>query len=82
MRYFLARLKEKNNWLENLREFSKTFKRILKKIAKMHYFSIIFKRSSKNALFFAGMYEKRKLLGNFEKIMKSINANSIEKLNF
>ena len=32
--------------------------------------------------FFAGLDEKYKLLGNFEKILKIFNENSIEKLNF
>ena len=32
--------------------------------------------------FFAGLDEKRKLLGNFEKLLKIFDANSIENLNF
>ena len=33
-------------------------------------------------LFFARLDEKPKLLGNFEKILKIFDANSIEKFNF
>ena len=32
--------------------------------------------------FFARLHEKHKLLGNFEKILKFFDENSLEKLNF
>ena len=61
----------------------------------MHYFSIFFKKFS-NALIFRGFGRKTqsveksfvftneilKFLGNFEKILKIVDENSIEKLNF
>ena len=57
-------------------------KRYLKKIAKMHYFSIFFKKSNKPCVNFSRFWTKNKLLGNFEKILKIFDENSIEKLKF
>ena len=60
-------------------EISKIFKKILRKIAKMHYFSIFFKRF---ALIFRAFVRKSQFVGNFEKILKMFDENSIEKLKF
>ena len=46
-------------------EFSKICKRFLMKIAKMHYFSIFFKKFKNHALIFLGLDEKHKFLGHF-----------------
>ena len=63
-----------------VRKFSKNF---LRKLQKMHHFSIFFKKFNKPCVnFFARLDEKRILLGNFEKILKIFDENSIEKLNF
>ena len=48
----------------------------------MHYFSIFFKKFKNHALIFRGLDENHKLLGNFEKILKFFDENSIEKLQF
>ena len=52
-------------------EFSKIFKKFLKKISKMHYFSIFFKKFNKPCVqSFARLDEKQKLFGNFERFAK------------
>ena len=49
----------------------------------MHYFKPIFQKHVKNpALIFREIGEKYKLLGNFKKIFKIVDENSIDKLNF
>ena len=49
----------------------------------MHYLSIFFKRFNKPCVNFSRIFdEKRKALGNFEKIVKIFDENAIEKLNF
>ena len=66
-----------------LREFSKIFKKILQKFAKMHYFSIFFNKINKPMRsFFAVWAKKHKLLGKFEKILKFFDENSIATLHF
>ena len=52
-------------------EFSKIFKRFLKKIAKMHYFSRFFNKFNNRELIFRAFGEKHKVLGNFEKPLKT-----------
>ena len=54
-------------------EFSKIFKKFLKKIAKMHYFLNIFQKINSSALIFAHLDEKHKLVGKFEKFTKSFS---------
>ena len=49
----------------------------------MHYFSIFSKTFNKPCVNFLRVWTKKpKLLGNFEKILKFFDENSIEKLNF
>ena len=50
------------------------FKSFLKKIAKMHYFSIFFKKCNKPFVNFSRVWTKNTL--------KILDENSIEKLNF
>ena len=48
----------------------------------MDYFRRFFKKKIKNLAFnFRALEEKHKLFGNFEKILKSVDKNSLEKLN-
>ena len=61
---------------ENVRQFAKKF---LKKIAKMHYFSLFFKLFAK----FLRFWTKNTIGWEiFEKIMTIFDENAIEKLNF
>ena len=62
MRYFFARLDEKHNLLENLRKFSKVF---LRKLQKMHYLSIFFKKITNNELNFCAFGRKTQIAGRF-----------------
>ena len=49
----------------------------------MHYFSIVFTNFKKPCVNFVCSFGRnRKLLGNFEKILKIFDENSMEKLNF
>ena len=59
----------------NFRKFSKVF---LSKLRKC----IILPSFSKNLTIHALIFRKRKLLGNFEKILKDFDENSMGKLNF
>ena len=62
--------------------FRKCSKNLLRKLRKMHYFSIFFQKNLTNhALNFCAFRRKRKLLGNFEKILKIFDENSIGKWN-
>ena len=63
-------------------EFSKNFKKFLKKIANMHYLSLFFKRFNKSRVNLWRLWTKNTLLGNSEKIFKIFDKNSIGKLNF
>ena len=58
----------------------KIFKKLLKKIAKINYFSIFSKDVTNQP--FASLDEKRKIFGKFEKILKDFDENSIENVNF
>ena len=52
-------------------EFSKILKRFLKKIAKIHYFSMFSRQFNKPCADFSRVWTKNnKLLGNFEKIFE------------
>ena len=72
---------EKRYWKfwENFRKFSKIFFRKLLKCIIFACYSI---NLANHALIFRGFDEKRKLLGNFENILKFFDENSIEKFNF
>ena len=48
----------------------------------MHYSSIFCKNLTNHALIFSRLDEERKLLGDFEKILKIFGENYIENLNF
>ena len=67
---------------EILRKFLKILKKLLERFVKMLYFSISFKRLNKPVFLFRRLDKKHKLLGNFEKMLKIFDENSIEKLNF
>ena len=58
---------------ENFRKFAK---QILKKIAKKHYFSLLFKKIKNLVLNFRAFERKTQFFGNF------FDENSIEKWNF
>ena len=58
------------------------FKKFLRKLLKMHYFSIFFKKFSKPCVNFSHVWTKNTWLGNFEKIVKIFDENSMENLNF
>ena len=65
---------------ENFRKFAKKFP---KKIAKMLYFRLFCKKISKPCVTFSRVWTKNTIVwGNFEKILKIFDGNSIEKLNF
>ena len=65
------------------RELSKICKIFLKKIAKMHYFSLFFQRNVTNpALIFPRVWTKNTNCWKIEKSLKIFDENSIEKLNF
>ena len=53
-----AHLVEKHNLLEILRKFSKIFKNFLRKLLKMHYFSIFFKEFNKPCVHFSRIWTK------------------------
>ena len=72
---------ENKNLLEILRNFLKIFKSFLRKLRKMHYFTI-FSKNKLSMRIFARLDEKSKLIGNFEKILKTFGENSKEKFNF
>ena len=76
MPYFIARFDEKQNLLEILRQFSKNF---LRKLRKMHYFSIFFKRFNKSCFNFSRFGWETQIVG---KIWENFDETSIEKLNF
>ena len=61
---FCAFGKNGKSW-EILRKFSKTFKKFIKKIAKMHYFSIFFKEFKNHAINFCVFGRKIQILGKF-----------------
>ena len=73
---------DKHKLLEILRKFSKIYKIFLRKLRKRIILAYFSKDLTKNALIFARLDEKRKYLGNFEKVLKVFDENSIEKLNF
>ena len=54
------------------------FKKFLKKIAKMHYLSIFFKKFNNHALIFRPFGRKTQIVG---KILKIFDENAIQKLN-
>ena len=73
MRLFFARLDEKHNLLES---FEKIF---LRKLLKMHYFCIFFKKFNKPCVNFCPFGRKMQIVVKF---LKNFEENSIEKLNF
>ena len=48
----------------------------------MHYFSLFHTKFYKPSVNFSRLDKKHKVLGNFEKILKIFDENSIEKLTF
>ena len=56
--------KNKNCW-EFLREFSKIFKKFLQKFAKIHYFSIFFKKLTNLCVHFLPFGQKTQIVGKF-----------------
>ena len=69
-----ARLDEKRHYLKEILE--KIFKMFLKKIAKMHYFSILFTKFHKAIIPFLRVWTKndassKKFLRKFSKILKN-----------
>ena len=65
---------------ENFRKFAKIF---LKKIAKMHYFSLSFKKNLTNhTLIFLAFGLKAQIVGQLWENCESFDENSIEILNF
>ena len=71
---------EKHNFLEIS---EKTFESFHKNIAKNELFLHIFHKNVINhALLFRTLDEKRKILVNFEKILKIFDENSFEKIGY
>ena len=64
---------------ENFRKFSNNF---IRKLLKMLCFSIFFKICNKPCVNFSRVGTEKTVLGNFEKILKFCEENSIENLNF
>ena len=65
---------------ENFRKFAKDF---VRKLLKMHYFSIFFKIFYQACVNFSRFWnENTNCLENFENILKIFDENAIEKLNF
>ena len=76
-------LDKKLELLGNLWEIFEDFQNLLKKITKIHYFSIFLKEFNKACVIsFARLDEKLNVVGNFEKNLKVFAKNSIEKFNF
>ena len=63
MHSFFARLDENTNCWEILRNSSKFFECFLKEMAKMHYFSIFFKKLTNHALNFRALGRKIQIIG-------------------
>ena len=64
-------------------DYGKFAKNLLKTFAKMHYFSLFFKKISKLCVKFLSVWTKNTIgLEIFEKILKIFDENSIEKFNF
>ena len=57
-------------------DFSKMLKKFLKKIAKMHYFSIFFNKFNKPALIFLAFGLTTQDFGNFERIFEDFQKFS------
>ena len=76
MRFLFACLDEKHKGLEILRKVLKSFKSFLKKMAKMHYFSIFFKNINKACVKFLRFWTKNwnfwKILRYYSKIFKNL----------
>ena len=71
VRYLRVWTKSGNCW-EILRNFSKFSKICLRKLQKLHYFNVFFKKVNKQCVtFFARLDQKHKLLGNFEKFFEN-----------
>ena len=67
MLYFFAPLDDKANLLEILRKYSKILKIFFKKLLKMHYFSIVSKKLTKDVLPCCAFGRKSQFNENFEK---------------
>ena len=79
----ISRVLTKNtNSGENLQKFQKNFKKPLRKLGEILYFSIFFKRFKKPPFNYYRVWTKNTLFGKFEKFLKIFDKNSIGKLNF
>ena len=79
MRFF-ARLDEKHKLLESLRKFSKVF---LRKLRKMHSFSIFIKKFNKAFVnFFCAFGQKMQIAGKFWENLESFWWKFYRKFNF
>ena len=67
---FLARLDDKVNLMEILRNFMKIF---LRKLRKIHYFSVFFKSFNEFCGNFSPVWTKMQIVENFSKIFQKIS---------
>ena len=67
---FLARLDEKVNFLEIFRNFRKIF---LRKLRKIHDFSVFFKRVNELCGNFSRVWTKMQIVENFEKNFQKLS---------
>ena len=72
---YLARLDEKVNLLEILRNCRKIF---LRKLRKIHYFSVFFKRFNELCGNFSPVWSKMQIVGNIKNILKKFQKVSWE----
>ena len=77
---FLARLDEKVNLLEICEIFRNFRKIFLRKLRKIHYFSVFFKRFNELCGNFSPVWTKMQIVGNFSKIFQKISKNFLGKL--
>ena len=73
---------EKHKLLGNVEKILKIFKNFLKKIAKMHYFSIFFKRLTNHALNFCAFGRKTQIVGKFWENFENFWWKFYRKLHF
>ena len=82
MRWFFAHLDEKDNLLEIFRKFSKILKNFIRKLLKMHYFNIFFKKFNKPCVNLLCVWTKKtmywKFWENFRKFWKSFFGKLIK----
>ena len=82
MRYFLRVLTKKTIYWKFWEDYRKFWKFLFGNLLKCIILAIFSNKLTNHAFIFARLDEKHKLLGYFEKILKFIDENSVETLNF